>query len=133
MHNFNQIGRTEDVQFGAALRAELGLATPTWGSDRSAAMLTLQRGAGFRFGDDDSLFVGAQGSGRREFSDGLRDAVLQSEARYYHRQSEHALLYAAVHGATTVEPGSRSPLLLGGDNGLRGYPLRYQSGQSACC
>jgi len=131
VHNFNQIGRTEDVQFGAALHAELGLATPTWGSDRSAAMLNLQAKRAFRFGDDDSLFVGAQGSGRLEFSDGLRDAVLQSEARYYHRQSEHALLYAAVHGATTANPDLDHQLLLGGDNGLRGYPLRYQSGQSS--
>jgi hypothetical protein len=130
-HNFDQIGRTEDVQYGAALRAELGLATPTWGSDRSAALVDLAAKKAYRVGDDDSLFVGASGTGRWETSDGLRDAVLQGEARYYHRQNEHALLYAAVHGTTTRNPDLDHQLLLGGDNGLRGYPLRYQSGDSS--
>jgi hypothetical protein len=128
--NFDQIGRTEDVQFGAALRAELGLASPAWGSDRDAALVNLQAKNSRRFGDD-SLFMGISGSGRWEFDEGLRDAVLQGELRYYHRQNEHALLYAALHGTTTANPDLDHQLLLGGDNGLRGYPLRYQSGASS--
>ena len=132
VHNFNQIGRTEDVQFGAALRAELGLATPTSGQrPQCGDARTGQAKQAFRFGEMIRCSVGAQGSGRLEFSDGLRDAVLQSEARYYHRQSRAR---AALRGRARRhhrESGSRSPALLGGDNGLRGYPLRYQSGQSS--
>ena len=36
--------------------------------------------------------------------------------------------YAAVSGAVTEQLDTELQLLLGGDNGLRGYPLRYQAG-----
>ncbi len=126
-HNQDQLARTEDLQFGTALRAELGLAAPAWGADRTAGMLALHGKTGQRFGEPQSLFLQGDFTGRLE-SDGLRDAMLQSEARYYHRQSPHALLFASVRGAAAVSPDLDHQLLLGGDNGLRGYPLKYQSG-----
>jgi hypothetical protein len=129
--NFDQIGRTEDLHVGASLRAELGLAAPAWGSDRTAALLDLRGQTAFRWSQDDSLFVGTGASGRWEPGAGWRDAVLQGEARYYHRQTDHALFYAALHATTTANPDLDHQLLLGGDNGLRGYPLRYQSGESS--
>ena len=36
--------------------------------------------------------------------------------------------HGGLHGHE--QPGSRESVLLGGDNGLRGYPLRYQAGES---
>jgi hypothetical protein len=129
--NFDQIGRTEDLHVGSSLRAELGVATPAWGSDRTAALVDLSGQKAFGWGDGDLMFVGAGASSRWEPDAGWRDAVLQGEARYYHRQNEHALLYAALHATTTSHPDLDHQLLLGGDNGLRGYPLRYQSGESS--
>lgn len=126
-HNQDQLSRTEDLQFGTALRAELGIADPAWGADRAAAMMAFHGTTGRRFGAARSLFLTGDFTGRWE-SAGLRDAVLQGEARYYHRQSPHALFYASVRGAEAVSPDLDHQLLLGGDNGLRGYPLRYQSG-----
>lgn len=126
-HNQDQLSRTEDLQFGTALRAELGIADPAWGADRTAAMMAFHGTTGRRFGAARSLFLTGDFTGRWE-SAGLRDAVLQGEARYYHRQSPHALFYASVRGAEAVSPDLDHQLLLGGDNGLRGYPLRYQSG-----
>lgn len=126
-HNQDQLARTEDLQFGTALRAELGLADPAWGADRTAAIMALHGTTGWRFDDNQSLFLTGDFAGRWE-SAGLRDAVPQSEARYYHRQSSHALFYASVRGAEALSPDLDHQLLLGGDNGLRGYPLKYQSG-----
>jgi hypothetical protein len=128
--NQDQLVRTEDLQFGRSVHAELGLATPVWGADRTAAMLALQANAGRRFGPSSSLFVSGNLGGRIE-SDGLRDALLEGEARYYQRQSPHALFYASARGAVAEQPDLDHQLLLGGDNGLRGYPLRYQSGTSS--
>lgn len=125
--NQDQLARTEDLQFGKALRAELGLASPAWGADRTAAMTALSGKTGRRFGDSQSLFLEGDFTGRVE-SDGLRDAVLRGEARYYYRQRPHALFFASARGAQAVNPDLDHQLLLGGDNGLRGYPLRYQSG-----
>jgi len=128
--NQDQLVRTEDLQFGRSMHAELGLAAPVWGADRTAAIVALQANAGRRFGPSSSLFVSGNLGGRIE-SDGLRDALLEGEARYYQRQSPHALFYASARGALAEQPDLDHQLLLGGDNGLRGYPLRYQSGTSS--
>jgi hemolysin activation/secretion protein len=61
----------------------------------------------------------------------LNDALLQAEARYYFRQSPRALFFASARGAVAERPDLDHQLLLGGDNGLRGYPLRYQSGTAS--
>jgi outer membrane protein assembly factor BamA len=129
-HNRDQIGRTEDVHYGTALRADVGLASDALGSDRDAALFTLNGSTGFRLGESNSLFVGSAMSGRLE-TDGLRDAALQGEARYYHRQRDSALFFATARVNAVVEPDLDHQLLLGGDNGLRGYPLRYQSGKAS--
>jgi hemolysin activation/secretion protein len=38
-------------------------------------------------------------------------------------------LYAALSGDAVDNPDLPGPLTIGGDNGLRGYPLRYQAGE----
>jgi hemolysin activation/secretion protein len=74
-----------------------------------------------------SLFLGATTSGRVD-SEGLRDAVLSAEARYYAKTSEKTKFFATVNGSVAENLDLDSQLLLGGDTGLRGYPLRYQAG-----
>jgi len=129
-HNVDQIGRTEDQQFGTSFRTSVGFASEALGSDRTAVMLDGQARTAFHLGDDDSLFLDGGASGRLE-SGALRDAALQGEVRYYHRQRENLLFFSSLNAATTVEPDLDHQLLLGGDTGLRGYPLRYQSGKSS--
>jgi len=49
-------------------------------------------------------------------------------ARYYKRQSDRRLFYASLSGTFGYNLDVDNQVLLGGDNGLRGYPLRFQSG-----
>jgi len=130
VQNQDQLVRTEDLQFGRSLRAELGLAAPAWGADRTAAIAKVRGSDGMRFGTAQSLFFTGELRGRIE-GDGLNDALLQAEARYYFRQSPRALFFASARGAVAEQPDLDHQLLLGGDNGLRGYPLRYQSGTAS--
>jgi hemolysin activation/secretion protein len=69
-------------------------------------------------------------SGRVEGSD-IRDGVLTAEARYYQRTSKKTKFFATLNGTITENLDPESQLLLGGDTGLRGYPLRYQAGTSS--
>jgi len=126
-HNQDQLARTEDLDFGRSLRAEVGLASPSWGADRTAAIFAVRGGAGQRLADGRRLFLSGTLGGRWE-SAGLSDTLLQGEARYYGHPGAHSLFYAGARGAVAVNPDLDHQLLLGGDNGLRGYPLRYQSG-----
>jgi len=126
-HNQDQLARTEDLKFGKTLRAELGLASPAWGADRTAAILALRGDGAVRLGDAQSLFYGGSLGGRWE-TDGFRDGLLKADARYYRRQTPQALFFAGATAALAEHPDLDHQLLLGGDSGLRGYPLRYQSG-----
>ncbi|MBA3565034.1 MAG: hypothetical protein H0W33_13715 [Gammaproteobacteria bacterium] len=50
-------------------------------------------------------------------------------ARHYHRQSERSVSFFSLQADLTKDLDREHQLLIGGDNGLRGYPLRYQSGE----
>jgi outer membrane translocation and assembly module TamA len=52
-------------------------------------------------------------------------------ARYFHRQQGDFTFYGAFTGNMVRNPDVPNPLTLGGDNDLRGYPLRYQSGNKS--
>jgi hemolysin activation/secretion protein len=43
----------------------------------------------------------------------------------------HRVFFASVCGTLTSHRDPEEQLLLGGDNGLRGYPLRYQAGDAS--
>lgn len=127
--NQNQIGRTENLYLGSHLWARVGLAPTAFGSTADAVMFSgaYFRGArvseGFRYEWNSGL------DGRLEAGQ-LRDTVLSSEARTYYQISQRRLFYANLSGTVTDSLSADRQLLLGGDNGLRGYPLRYQSGSS---
>lgn len=50
------------------------------------------------------------------------------EAAYYVPQGRSWSFFAAASADLLTHPNEVETLQLGGDNGLRGYPLRYQSG-----
>jgi hemolysin activation/secretion protein len=52
-----------------------------------------------------------------------------ASARYYHRNLERHLFSASLRAFAGNRLDAENQVLLGGDNGLRGYPLRYQAGE----
>jgi hypothetical protein len=125
----NQIGRTEDLYFGTEVSGEVGLSNSTFGADRNAIMLAAHLLRGFQIGDLQQLFMTSNFSSRIE--DGrARNLIADVGGKYYWRWRPDWLLYAAVSGTVTDSLDPDLQLLLGGDNGLRGYPLRYESGTS---
>jgi hypothetical protein len=127
--NQDQIQRTEDVLVGLQAGGRIGYASEALGSDRDAWILSayVQDGADLRPGE--SLFGSVIASGRVE-GDALRNGVLAAEARYYRRTSKKTKFFATANGTVTGNLDAENQLLLGGDNGLRGYPIRYQAGTS---
>jgi hypothetical protein len=125
----NQIGRTEDLYFGTEVSGDVGLADSAFGADRKAIMLVAKLLRGFELSELQQLFVTSNVSTRIE--DGrARNLIADSGAKYYWRWRPDWLLYAAFSGTVTDSLDPELQLLLGGDNGLRGYPLRYESGTS---
>jgi outer membrane protein assembly factor BamA len=128
-HNQDQIGRTEDVYLGKSLRLELGWTADALGGDRSAGIFSASGRMGNYVGKRGLMFVESFWNGRLE-SGSLADSLLSTEARYYLRFNDKNVFTAAVEGQHGFDLDLDHQLLLGGDTGLRGYPLRYQGGDT---
>jgi outer membrane protein assembly factor BamA len=125
----NQIGRTEDLYFGTKVTGEVGFSNSAFGADRNAIMLAAKALRGIEITQLQQLFLTGDFSSRIE--DGrARNLKADAGAKYYWRWRTDWLLYAALSGTVTDSLDPDMQLLLGGDNGLRGYPLRYESGTS---
>jgi hypothetical protein len=127
--NLELIAFTEDLHFGLDASAGLGWAAPAFGADRKALLADTEIGYNWRFGPRNFLFVYGRLYSRLE--DGhMDDSVVSGNASYYLTTSERSKLL--VH--LSADAGHRLDLdhnfEIGGDSGLRGYPLRYQNGDS---
>lgn len=125
--NLDQIGRVEDLYLGRSLRAELGW-SPGAGSTSDAAVLSLNGRWSLSPNDRDLLQLEASGAGRLEGGE-PRSFRTQVVIRGYHRLTPRQLLASHLSVVALRNPDPEQQLLLGGDSGLRGYPLRFQSGE----
>lgn len=125
--NRDQIARTEDFSLGWHASAQVGFASRSTGSDRDAVMLRAAIDKGIVPGPKSTLLFAVSASGRIE--DGaVRNGVTSASARWYLRQSEHRLFFTTLVANISSKLDADQQLLIGGDTGLRGYPLRYQAG-----
>jgi outer membrane protein assembly factor BamA len=127
--NRDQIGRTEDFYLGTRFNALLGYASESFGADRNALIFAANVGHGRDPSERTTLLLNAGVKGRLE--DGsLKNTVFDTNARYYVKQSERRLFFTTLEASVGRSLDLDTQLLLGGDNGLRGYPLRYMSGDA---
>lgn len=125
--NRNLIGRPEFFAIGLAYNVQLGYAATGLGSSRNALVYSASISRGFEPLVNHTLIASASLAG--QYGDGqiLRQRA-GAQAQYYLPQGSHWLFFASAAGDVLTHPEPADDLLLGGDNGLRGYPLRYQSG-----
>ena len=127
LQNRNQIGRSEIFALGLSSTAQLGRAFTGLGSSRDAWLYSGTVSKGFEPLPEHTLLASATLAG--QYSGGqVRRQRFGGQVQYYLPQNPHWLFYAAASGDRLTNPDPTDSLLLGGDNGLRGYPLRYQSG-----
>jgi hypothetical protein len=127
--NHDQIGRTEDFYLGSRFSALAGWSDESQGADRDALIYKASASHGFGSLQKDALLLAFNVDGRLE-SGHAKNALLSASARYYRTQSKKRVFFASVNATAGHSLDLDNPLQLGGDSGLRGYPLRYQSGDT---
>ncbi|MCZ8130029.1 MAG: hypothetical protein O9284_01810 [Steroidobacteraceae bacterium] len=128
--NLDLIGRTEDLYLGRSAYLELGWSSRSFGADQDAILARARGLAGWRLDERRQLFVNAALDGRLE-GGVARNVVGSLGGRYFWRLTDRQLLYAALSGVATQRLDAERQVLLGGEEGLRGYPLRFQGGTSS--
>lgn len=129
-HDMDKLGRTEDVNLGLDATAKLGFASPAFGADRSAAIVDFRFHEGFNPGFGQILTFDTSVGGRVAET-GVEDGRIDVAMRYYHRDSDVRLFFMSLSGSAAANLDLDHQVLLGGDNGLRGYPLRYAVGDKS--
>ncbi len=128
MTELNDIGRTEDVPLGLNFKATLGFASDAFGADRRATLVDVHASKGWEPARGQLFLLDSSLSSRFEHGE-TRNGVWSIDARYYHRNLDNQLFLASLHATASRRLDPELQVLLGGDNGLRGYPLRYQAGE----
>jgi hypothetical protein len=129
MTELNDLGRTEDISLGLNLFFQVGFAKQSFGSDRDATLFRASAHTGWEPGGPGRmLLLDAGGSTRREDT-GLRNSQMYVNLDYYRRNLEKHLFSASLSALVSDKLDPEQQVLLGGDNGLRGYPVRYQAGK----
>ncbi len=127
LQNRNLIARPEFFALGLQARVQLGWAAEAMGSTRDTLLYQASLSRGFEPTDGDTLVTAASLQG--QLAGGrVRRHKTSASMQYYLPQGPHWLFYASAAGDALVHPEPGDELQLGGDNGLRGYPLRYQNG-----
>lgn len=126
--NFKTIGRTEDIALGHQFLIQAGVLHPSFGADDTYFKLFSRYSKGYSPASNQLSLVAADATawlGDGSYR-GLR-ANLAIEWNFY--SSNHASwhLSGELHTADNLQRGEQ--LLLGGNNGLRGYPIGYRSGE----
>lgn len=128
MRNRDQIGRPEFFALGFGASLQLGRALSTLGASQDLWLYSGSMRNGFVPLADHDLLASVALSG--QYGGGaVRRQLLSAAARYYLPVNKRILLYGAASADVLKNPDLPDLLTLGGDNGLRGYPLRYQTGE----
>lgn len=127
--NRDQMERTEDFFIGARLWASVGYASEGLGSDRESLVYRMEFSQGFGSMEKKALLMSGSFSGRFDDGNG-RNTELSVNARYYNQVTDKRLFFMTLDASAGENLDLDNLVDLGGDTGLRGYPLRYQTGES---
>lgn len=125
--NLELIQRTEDLYLGRRVTARLGFSPSFLSGGRDELVFAGQLTQTWSLRRDDLLLAAVSGGGRWG-GGGLAGFRAGGSLQYYHHDFGRHRLFVEVSGEVARNLDLGETLYLGGDSGLRGYPLRYQDG-----
>ncbi|HET7366277.1 MAG TPA: hypothetical protein VFJ70_22085 [Burkholderiales bacterium] len=125
--NRDRIRRPEYFAMGLHSQLQVGRAVSAFGSTDQPWQLSASLSKGFRLPAGQQLLAAGSYSGQYGSSTGDVKTA-NANMKYYVPQTGAYLLYFAASTDVVRSPNIADELTLGGDSGLRGYPLRYQRG-----
>jgi hypothetical protein len=125
--DLDRIQRSEDLNLGRQYHLLLGFSSPSFGGDGERWIVQSAASAGWR-PTARQLLLAQLGASTRWADRGAENLVAGGRLRWYARDFGRHLFYASLGADLAHRLDGEDQLLLGGDSGLRGYPLRYQAG-----
>jgi outer membrane protein assembly factor BamA len=125
--DLERIQRSEDLNLGRQWNLLVGYSSPALGGLGNRWILQGAAADGWRPAER-QLVLAQVGVSTRWYRSDAENLVAGGRVRWYARDFGDNLFYASLGADLAHRLDSGDQLLLGGDSGLRGYPLRYQAG-----
>ena len=125
--NLQLMESVEDIAIGHALRARIGLATETFGSHTDAIALEAAYSKGWQ---PSARILGLLRSSATGFvqDDRIEDGLANVNLQGFYFASQKLRSFVAANFVSSARLFEHKQVVLGGETGLRGYPLRFQTG-----
>jgi outer membrane protein assembly factor BamA len=127
--NRDLIQRPEYLTMGLTSTVQVGRSLGAFGATDEPWQVSANASRGFRFQQPGHQMLASANYSALLGSSSGDTRAMGGSVRYFAPQKEPLLFYFAASTDHVHSPNQADDLLLGGDNGLRGYPLRYQRGQ----
>ena len=125
--DLDRIQRSEDLNLGRQTSLLVGLSSPAFGGDGNRWIVQSAVSDGWRPAERQILLAQLGASTRWSGGD-AENLVAGGKVRWYARDFGRQVFFASVGADVAHHLDGEDQLTLGGDSGLRGYPLRYQAG-----
>ena len=125
--NRNQMGRPEYFAVGLAASLRLAWAATRFGSTDNVLAYEARLSRGFEAPGEQLVVARADVEGQYRQGE-VRRQQTGAGLQYFLPHHGRWVFYTELAGDVLTRPDPAEFLYLGGDNGLRGYPLRYQGG-----
>lgn len=122
-----QSGDTEDVNVGDSTFLKIGILSEITGSDVDGIVYDAVYNSGHRHTTNNFWFYSLSVSGRVEDSKS-KDVIVATSSDYFIPASRKQSFFINLQLKLASNFLNQDQFTLGGDTGLRGYPLRYQAG-----
>jgi outer membrane protein assembly factor BamA len=127
--NRDLIQRPEYLTMGFQSSVQVGRSLAAFGSTDEPWQVSANVSKGFRLAQPGHQLLATANYSALYGSTIANTQAMGGSVRYFAPQKGPLLAYFAASTDHVHSPNQADDLLLGGDNGLRGYPLRYQRGQ----
>lgn len=126
-YHVKQIRRTEDLNLGTEINLMFGWSTQHFDAENDGVVYSVDASMAFRSSANNLLLFRPYWNGR--YADRTSENNrLGFESRFYTPVLGDHVFYMSLRADYVKDGYLDDQLLLGGDNGLRGYPLRFQTG-----
>lgn len=123
--NLDQIHRTEDLYLGRRLVARIGYSA----TDGSRLVLAGRLHNTLLYRPKILLQHRVDWNGFWNFDRSeAEELLIRYGIRYYREQTKHRMFFSSFRAIYSQNLSTEKQVLIGGNNGLRGYPNRYQTG-----
>ncbi len=127
--NLQIMESVEDVAIGPELRTRIGYAAKSLGSTSNAFVFDIEFNQGWQPNPKHLGLLSVELNGFYD-SDGSLNEIVNAGAKWFYFQSRKSSVFAQANVISGENLFENRQIVLGGETGLRGYPLRYQSGDN---